>query len=280
MAESNSKAKPLVPTTQKPKPDGGFKEFLYNSETGAVLGRTGLSWLLIFVFYVIFYIGLGAFFLLNFYLFYLTISLHTPKWTMDSSLIGSNPGLGFRPMPDKEDNADSTLIWFRHTDPKEYKFWSDQLGEFVNKVEEIQKEAGVDKTHSCTLGTENTTSRNKSCLIDLKQFGACTKENDFGYGQGKPCFIIKLNKIIGWKPAAYGYREDSTQFSREVFDKDMKREKSRGMPPDLMNHIKQEVEKLNPQRDAALLRRQLETVWISCLGENIADQENTGRFTF
>lgn len=277
MTETNSNKQTLVLTTPKPKPDGGFKEFLYNPETGAVLGRTGLSWLLIFLFYVVFYIGLAAFFLLNFYLFYLTISQDAPKWTLDASLIGNNPGLGFRPMPDQDNNADSTLIWFKHSDPKDYKFWSNQLTEFVEKIEEIQKEAGG-RTHSCTLGTENTTSRNKSCLIDLKQFGPCTKENDFGYSQGKPCFIVKLNKIYGWKPEAYGYRDDRDVFNRERFEKDLQTEKKhKTMPDDLVRHIKAEVDKLDPQRDAALLRRLLETVWISCVGENVADMENTGK---
>jgi sodium/potassium-transporting ATPase subunit beta len=36
-----------------------------------------------------------------------------PKWIMDEGLIGSNPGMGYRPMPDPDKNADSTLVWFR-----------------------------------------------------------------------------------------------------------------------------------------------------------------------
>ncbi|CAL8074558.1 unnamed protein product [Orchesella dallaii] len=278
MDEGHLKQK-LAPT-QKPKKEDGFKEFLYNPETGAVLGRTGMSWLLIFIFYIIFYIALAAFSLLNFYLFYLTISVDAPKWTMDSSLIGTNPGVGFRPRPDQEDSTDSTLIWFKQQDPNDFKFWSKQLEEFIEKIEEIQKDAGDDKTHSCTLGTENTTNRNKSCIVDLKQLGPCTKENDFGYGQGKPCFIIKLNKIYGWKPEAYGYKDTKSEFNQELFERDMKREQGKGMPEDLARHIKQEVDKLDRKRDALLLRRHLETVWISCLGENVADMENVGEILY
>ena len=30
--------------------------------------------------------------------------------------------------------------------------------------------------------------------------GDCTKENEYGFKKGKPCILIKLNKIYGWKP--------------------------------------------------------------------------------
>ena len=30
--------------------------------------------------------------------------------------------------------------------------------------------------------------------------GACTKEKNYGFDVGKPCILIKLNKIYGWKP--------------------------------------------------------------------------------
>ena len=30
--------------------------------------------------------------------------------------------------------------------------------------------------------------------------GNCTKENEYGFKQGKPCILLKLNRIIGWVP--------------------------------------------------------------------------------
>ena len=30
--------------------------------------------------------------------------------------------------------------------------------------------------------------------------GNCTKDNDYGFKQGKPCILLKLNRIIGWIP--------------------------------------------------------------------------------
>lgn len=93
--------------------NNGFKEFLYNTKDGTVMGRTGSSWGKIILFYIIFYAGLASFFCLNFYIFYLTLNMDEPKFQLDESLIGTNPGLGFRPMPDPDRSPDSTLIWFR-----------------------------------------------------------------------------------------------------------------------------------------------------------------------
>ena len=33
--------------------------------------------------------------------------------------------------------------------------------------------------------------------------GNCTKENAFGFRDGRPCILIKLNKIFGWEPIPY-----------------------------------------------------------------------------
>lgn len=39
-------------------------------------------------------------------------------------------GLGFRPLP-SEDNVESTLIWYKGTDEKNYKMWTDALDDFL-----------------------------------------------------------------------------------------------------------------------------------------------------
>jgi hypothetical protein len=39
-------------------------------------------------------------------------------------------GLGFRPMP-PESNVESTLIWYRGNDERNYKYWTDELDKFL-----------------------------------------------------------------------------------------------------------------------------------------------------
>lgn len=44
----------------------------------------------------------------------------------------------------------------------------------------------------------------KVCSFDIKLLGTqCTKEELFGYERGRPCIVLKLNRIFGWVPEPY-----------------------------------------------------------------------------
>ena len=58
--------------------------------------------------------------------------------------------------------------------------------------------------------------------------GNCTKENDFGFRAGRPCILIKLNKIFGWEPIPYQEKDLPEHF-----------------PPDLERKIKKNKEEGN-----------------------------------
>jgi Sodium / potassium ATPase beta chain len=84
----------------------------------------------ILIFYVIFYAALAGFFAAIFAVFYQTLDPHQPKWKLNDGLIGNNPGLGFRPMPD-DSNVESTLIWFEAANKGNTKHWIGALDEFL-----------------------------------------------------------------------------------------------------------------------------------------------------
>jgi len=277
MADSNNK-KSYSPS-RGPNQGGGFKEFMYNSNTGAVMGRTGASWIKIIIFYIIFFSGLAAFFVLNFYIFYLTLNMDSPKYTMGDSLIGSNPGVGFRPMPDPDQSADSTLIWFSRSDDEGYKFWTNQLDKYVKEIETGKATEGSQNLQSCTFDNGKKAEDTKACQVDVAKFEECNSGNFFGYNKGEPCILIKLNKIYGWEPEPYGI-DDSNRYSRELLVKDLDNEiAEKGMPAALKETILSRISIYENATDE-VRKTVLQTVWISCAGENVADEENIGKVAY
>ena len=85
----------------------------------------------ILLFYVIFYAVLAGFFAAMLAVFYQTLDENKPKWQLDNGLIGSNPGLGFRPMP-PESNVESTLVWFEASKDENIEYWIGAIDEFLD----------------------------------------------------------------------------------------------------------------------------------------------------
>ena len=74
---------------------------------------------------------------------------------------------------------------------------------------------------SCSF--EKPPSENKVCAFDIKLLGnQCTKEESFGYERGRPCIVLKLNRIFGWVPEPYDDPNDLPEL----------------MPADLKEYIK------------------------------------------
>jgi len=260
--EDNGHTKSVYDKPKRPPQTAGqaVKSFIWNTETGAFCGRTGLSWAKITGFYIIFFSCLALFFLSMFWLFWQTLDADKPRWIGSASLIGSNPGVGFRPMPDQEKNAESTLIWLNEQKPERNEYWIDQLNLFFEKNYENNT---ADEELACAYGNKNKATPKSPCAVELVTEG-CSKANGFGYnvsltraGQPKvhPCVLIKLNKIYGWTPDPYTQSQE-----------DLDNAKKRGMPDELLERIKG----LAPNDP------QVNTIWISCVGESPADRESVG----
>jgi len=237
----------------------GFLHFLWNKETGEFLGRTGMSWLKITVFYIIYYSFLTVFFMLMLFAFFATLDDTKPSWDTESNgIIGKNPGLGFRPMPPDE-SIESTLVWFRHGDDNgNWMPWVERLEEHLEDYKnDTHYEHGSHSVECGPLGSKHPGTKGM-CRIDQKELfrGPCTNENNYGFKQGKPCLLIKLNKIFKWEPEPYesakDFPEDLPQTIRDAFTK----------------NIEDGNEELNNR------------VWLECDGENPADRENIGKMTY
>ncbi|KAJ8920639.1 hypothetical protein NQ315_004778 [Exocentrus adspersus] len=229
-----------------------FRQFLWNSETGQFLGRTGASWAKILLFYLIFYSVLAGFFAAMLAVFYQTLDARKPKWQLSSSLIGDNPGLGFRPMP-PESNVESTLIWYKSSDKGNVQYWQNQLKLFLTKYNKDNK---LQTVEPCTP-FQNATAPGKVCDVSMtKSWHPCLEETGFGFEdpKGGPCIFLKLNKIYNWVPEYYN---------------------SSNMPNDntMSEHLKQDIINAEAANEHRL-------VWVTCEGENPADKENIGTLRY
>lgn len=223
-----------------------FRLFLWNGEQKEFMGRSGSSWAKIGLFYLIFYAALAAFFAVMLVIFYQTLDNFEPKWKLDSSLIGDNPGLGFRPMPG-DNNVESTLIHFTHGNNGQYAEWTKRLEEFLEPYEDGRQVGHTADTCDRNKGP----SAGKVCRFGISQLGAnCTKEKQFGYDVGQPCVAIKLNKIFGWEPVAYN---------------------GSNVPESVPDDIEEMIKKSDPNE---------KLIWLKCEGETPADKENIGPIVY
>jgi len=236
-----------------PKRSGweSFKIFLWNGETSEFLGRTASSWAKIFLFYVVLYAFLAAFFAAMLLVFFQTLDLYQPRWQNANGLIGTNPGLGFRPMPTDE-NVESTLIHFKHGTAGNWKHWTAELEKFLHPYDTVASSG--EYFTSCNF--DKPPAKGKVCSFDIKLLGTqCTKEELFGYERGRPCIVLKLNRIFGWIPEPYNDVNSLPD----------------AMPRELKEYI---------QQKARENREQLNMIWVSCDGENSADREHIGNVTY
>ena len=208
-----------------------FRLALWNPQTRKCLGRTGDSWLKLIGFYIALYSCLAAIWSLYFAIFRLTISDKYPKWQLEESLIGTNPGLGLRPQSPRE-RVESALISFRAGPGGDYKHWVDDLAAFLgeydhSKQQQEREKATVDTQdgaqhnggasnetilEDCSMVGKNSSSspngRSQAiCPFDSSSIGpACTQAQNFSFALGQPCLLLKLNRIYGWLPEPYQER--------------------------------------------------------------------------
>jgi sodium/potassium-transporting ATPase subunit beta len=196
-----------------------FRYFIYDPATGAILSRTPMSWAKITGFYCIYYTLLAAFWLTSLQIFFLTIDDNVPKWTLNESIIGSNPGVGMKPtMSDK--HIDSSLFIFYSSDSKTTP--SNPIGEGERNADIAKRMDLFLSKYSDTRGLfecpDGNNDRNKGkCQFDISSLGECGS-SPYGYipedETMKPCLFIKLNKIFGFNPEPI----DATNLDDPMFE--------------------------------------------------------------
>ncbi|CAG5048124.1 unnamed protein product [Parnassius apollo] len=150
---------------------GRIARIFYNPDDGSILGRTPKRWGIALVFYTVFYAVLALMFSLCMGGLFLTLDENKPSYILESSLIGANPGVAFRPRP-----VDGVLLRVSDNGTNTYVT---ELRQFLTPYE------------------NETWFTTKS---------GCSVEDNYGFPHS-PCFFIKLNKIYGWTPEYYDVSE-------------------------------------------------------------------------
>lgn len=206
-----------------------IRQALWNPQTKTCLGRTGSSWLKIIGFYICLYSCLAAIWSMYYGIFHLTISDKYPKWILDESIIGTNPGVGMRPQAPRE-HVESALIEYRMGPNGNYQHWVENINLYLKELDLSQHAQQQPANQQTDISNANSNSNNNDkpiqqpkincdqnkseeetrdtiCPFDASAIPAeCTAAQNYSFPQGQPCVLIKLNRIYGWKPQPYEWK--------------------------------------------------------------------------
>ncbi|XP_024132487.1 sodium/potassium-transporting ATPase subunit beta-3b [Oryzias melastigma] len=175
---------------------GSWKDFFYNPRTGEVLGRTASSWGLILLFYFIFYGFLAGMFSLTIWVMLQTLDENVPRHQDRVA----DPGLVIRPH--------ATEITYNRTDPLNYQQYIQQLHDLLQQYNDsIQERNDLCLVGEYTDQDQEQGSIKKVCQFKRSILRQCSglPDTSFGYAEGKPCIIVKMNRVIGLKPVGDPY---------------------------------------------------------------------------
>ncbi|XP_075876915.1 sodium/potassium-transporting ATPase subunit beta-3-like [Nelusetta ayraudi] len=173
-----------------------WKDSIYNPRTGELLGRTASSWALILLFYLVFYCFLAGMFALTMWVMLLTLDDNVPQYRDRVP----SPGLMIR--PGKLD------IVFNKSDPKDFQSYVAELDEFLHKYNDTMQENNKDCMEGDYFLQDDTENMKKeTCRFRRSLLRLCSGLSDitYGYSEGKPCILLKMNRIIGLKPLGEPY---------------------------------------------------------------------------
>lgn len=166
--------------------------------------RSTSSWLKLSAFYAVLWATTIAFWIVYMTIFQQTLDERIPSLTLSDSTIGTSPGLAIRPRPPYS-RIDSSLIRFRSSSSGDWQHWAEDINNYLRPYQELESGAGQHAQGDCNAYGER--DPHKFCPFELRVIpNECSESQNFSYHLGKPCILVKLNRIYGWKPDPYMVR--------------------------------------------------------------------------
>ncbi|XP_046735931.1 sodium/potassium-transporting ATPase subunit beta-2-like isoform X1 [Diprion similis] len=222
-----------------------FQLAIYDPSTKKFLGRTKSSWGVVGLFYLVFFSVLALLCAICYKGLMLSIDFKRPTYILEDSIIGTSPGLGFRPISDDIDQG--SLVWYNATNSSNVRTWKKRIDKFLDVYINSSLLPTRGRNQQFCTNSQPLPAKNV-CAFDVTRWGDCSPGGNYGYDNSTPCFFIKLNKIYGWVPSYYNGNKP--------------------LPLDMPPNIRDNIKSTNLSN--------LNVVWVSCQGQNPADREMIG----
>ncbi|XP_038027753.1 sodium/potassium-transporting ATPase subunit beta-2 isoform X1 [Anas platyrhynchos] len=174
-----------------------WRAFVWDPRSRQVLGRTGTSWGLILLFYLLFYGFLAGLFALTMWVLLQSVDPHVPKYQDRLA----TPGMMIRP------RAEGLDVTFNVTQSQTWLHYVRALHQFLEPYNDSVQAA---RNAACTPGRYNEQPDDgvpnypkRACRFNRSLLGPCAglgADDDYGYGAGRPCVLLKVNRVINFFP--------------------------------------------------------------------------------
>uniref|UniRef100_A0A8D2KZ37 Sodium/potassium-transporting ATPase subunit beta n=2 Tax=Varanus komodoensis TaxID=61221 RepID=A0A8D2KZ37_VARKO len=176
-----------------------FQHFMWNPDTGQFMGRTLINWVWIVLYYFAFYVVMVGLFALSLYSLMRTMNPYTPDYQDQLK----SPGVTLRPDVYGEKGLE---IYYNASDRDSWIRYVKILETFLSAYNETAQQDNINCSEISGYfkqkqfdGPQNT---KYSCKFPEELLGNCSGAVDstFGFPEGSPCLIIKMNRIINTFP--------------------------------------------------------------------------------
>ncbi|XP_071656266.1 sodium/potassium-transporting ATPase subunit beta-2 isoform X2 [Patagioenas fasciata] len=175
-----------------------WREFIWDPRSRQFLGRTGTSWGLILLFYLVFYGFLAGLFALTMWVLLQSVDPHKP--TYQDRL--HTPGMMIRP------RAEGLDVTFNVTQSQTWSHLVRGLHQFLEPYNDSVQAA---RNAACVPGRYNEQPDDsvpnypkRACRFNRSILGPCAGlgpgDDTYGYGTGRPCVLLKVNRVINFFP--------------------------------------------------------------------------------